>query len=52
MPVSSGDPAQWLDQPETFCQEDDSSLQHCRGKDLKNLLKTETAQQRTKIHVL
>lgn len=46
-----GEAAQRLDPPEIFCQEDDSSLQHCRGKYLKDLLKTETAQQRSKIHV-
>lgn len=44
--------AQRLDPPETFCQKDDSSLQHRRGKDLQDLLKAETAQQRTEIHVL
>lgn len=43
--------ARQLDPPETFCQKDDSSLQHRRCKDLKDLLNTETRQQRTKIHV-
>lgn len=43
--------SQWLSLPETFCQEDDFSFQYCRGKDLNNLLKMETVQQSTKVHM-
>ena len=44
--------SQRLSLPETFCQEDDFSFQDCRGKDLNNLLKLQTVQQSTKVHML
>lgn len=48
------EPVLWLNagcSPEFLCQEDDPSLQNRRGKDPKDLLRTEKLQKGLKLHV-